>query len=97
VLTRWSGWGAVPEVFDPDRPQHERVREQLAALLSPAELAAAARSTLNAHYTDADLVQAIWEDARRMGFTSGRVLEPGCGSGNFIAFRPPGAEVGGWS
>ena len=57
-------------------------------LLIPAELAAAARNTLNAHYTDASLVQAIWAGIRQLGFTGGRVLEPGCGSGNFIALRP---------
>src|SRR5439155_888531 len=56
VLARWSGWGAVPEVFDDRRAEFAWAREQLAVLLSPAELAAARRSTLNAHYTDAALV-----------------------------------------
>jgi N12 class adenine-specific DNA methylase/SAM-dependent methyltransferase len=60
-----------------------------------AELAAARRTTLNAHYTDAALVQAIWQSASALGFAGGRVLEPGCGSGNFIAFAPPGASVTG--
>ncbi len=58
-------------------------------------MAAAARNTLNAHYTDADLVQAIWAGVRQLGFTGGQVLEPGCGSGNFIAFAPHGAQVTG--
>jgi hypothetical protein len=56
VLARWSGWGAVPEVFDPDRPEHARARDQLAQLLSADELAATSRNTLNAHYTDATIV-----------------------------------------
>ena len=30
-----------------------------------------------------------------LGFERGRVLEPGCGSGNFIAFAPDGAQVTG--
>jgi hypothetical protein len=59
ILARWSGWGAVPEVFDEGRAEHARARAQLAALLTPQEIAAAARSTLNAHYTDAAIVQAI--------------------------------------
>ena len=95
VLARWSGWGAVPEVFDEARPEYARVREQLAGLMPAAELAAARRTTLNAHYTDAALVRAIWDGARRLGFSRGRVLEPGCGSGNFIAFAPPEARVTG--
>jgi SAM-dependent methyltransferase len=40
-------------------------------------------------------VQAVWAAVRGLGFTGGRVLEPGCGSGNFIAFAPASAEVTG--
>ena len=95
MLARWSGWGAVPEVFDDRRAGFGWAREQLAVLLSPAELAAARRNTLNAHYTDAALVRQMWRAARALGFERGRVLEPGCGSGNFLAFAPGGALVTG--
>ena len=95
MLARWSGWGAAPEVFDPDRRAHTWAREELSRLLTPAELAAAARNTLNAHYTGADLVQAIWTGIQQLGFTGGRILEPGCGSGNFIGFAPVGAQATG--
>ena len=91
VLARWSGWGAVPEVFTHDR--FGWAREQLAELLSPAELAAARRSTLNAHYTDLRLVRQVWAALARLGFAGGRVLEPGCGSGNFIAAAPDTAHM----
>jgi N12 class adenine-specific DNA methylase len=94
-LAHWSGWGAVPEVFDVTRQDLARARDELATLLTPEELAAAARNTLNAHYTGADLVQAIWAGVQQLGFTGGRVLEPGCGSGNFIGFAPGGAQVTG--
>ena len=95
MLARWSGWGAVPEIFDERREEYAWAREELSALLNPAEIAAAARNTLNAHYTDASLVQAIWAGIGQLGFTAGRVLEPGCGSGNFIAFAPDGASITG--
>ncbi|HEV2374077.1 MAG TPA: hypothetical protein VGS19_18210 [Streptosporangiaceae bacterium] len=94
-LAAWSGWGAVPEMFDEDREQFRWARAQLGLHLSSQEAAAAARSTLNAHYTDAGLVQTIWAGVRRLGFTAGRVLEPGCGSGNFIGFAPPGVRMTG--
>ncbi len=58
-------------------------------------MTAAARNTLNAHYTDSAIVQAVWGFARDVGFTGGQVLEPGCGTGNFIGFAPPGAEITG--
>jgi N12 class adenine-specific DNA methylase/SAM-dependent methyltransferase len=93
VLARWSGWGAVPEVFNPARRELAWARERLAELLGPEEWRAVARSTLNAHYTDAALVQVIWEAARGLGFAGGRVLEPGCGSGNFIGLAPEGARM----
>jgi hypothetical protein len=95
VLARWSGWGAVPEVFDDRLGEYAWAQEQLAVLLSAAELAAARRNTLNAHYTDAAFVKAMWEAVRALGFEAGRVLEPGCGSGNFIAFAPAAARLTG--
>ena len=95
MLARWSGWGAVPEVFDDRRAEFAWAREQLPVLLSPAEPAAARRNTLNAHYTDAALARQMWRAVRALGFARGRVLEPGCGSGNFLAFAPDGAQVTG--
>lgn len=58
VLQRWHGWGAAPQVFD--RPEWADTRSELERLLGPAGMAAAARTTLNAHYTDPRLVQALW-------------------------------------
>jgi N12 class adenine-specific DNA methylase/predicted RNA methylase len=93
VLARWSGWGAVPETFNPSRADLAWARRDLGAMLTDEEVAAAARNTLNAHYTDAELVRVIWDAAKRLGFSEGRVLEPGCGSGNFIGLAPAGAQM----
>ncbi len=95
ALAGWSGWGAVPDVFDPGKPAWQWARDELAELLTSQETAAAARSTLNAHYTDPGIAAAVWETVTRLGFTGGRVLEPGCGSGNFIAAAPPAARMTG--
>jgi N12 class adenine-specific DNA methylase len=95
ILARWSGWGAVPEAFDDSRADLAWAREEMAALLSAEEIAAAARNTLNAHYTDAALVREVWAGVQRLGFTGGSVLEPGCGSGNFIGLAPAGARLTG--
>lgn len=56
-------------------------------------MAAAARSTINAHYTSAEVVTAIWSAVGRLGFSEGRILEPGIGSGNFLALRPDTVRV----
>jgi N12 class adenine-specific DNA methylase len=95
TLARWASWGAVPEVFDDTNARFATTRAELAMLLSDRELDAARRTTINAHYTSAEVVEAVWSVVTDLGFTTGRVLEPGCGSGNFIGFAPRGCAVTG--
>jgi N12 class adenine-specific DNA methylase len=94
TLARWSGWGATPAVFDPGNDEFGDAREQLQQLLTPAQYQAAARTTLNAHYTDAALAAVMWDALEAAGFaaTTGRVLEPGCGAGNFLGLAPESAR-----
>src|ERR1700677_2992842 len=93
ILARWSGWGAVPQIFDESKDQFADARGELRSLLSADEWAAARRTTLNAHYTDAAIVRAVWDSVAGLGFSGGVVVEPGCGSGNFIGFAPPSARM----
>ena len=95
TLARWASWGAVPEVFDESNPRFAATRVELHTLLSDTEWAAARRTTINAHYTSAEVVQAVWSAVADLGFAGGKVLEPGCGSGNFIGFAPPGCSITG--
>src|SRR5690606_1632478 len=74
--------------FDERDAGGRRLHAELAELLTPHELAAARRSTLNAHYTDAGIAAAMWQFVVDLGFDGGRVLEPGCGTGVFLATRP---------
>jgi hypothetical protein len=48
---------------------------------------------MNAHYTDAAIVKAMWGAVTGLGFHGGTVLEPGCGSGNFLGFAPGPARL----
>ena len=64
-------------------------REALHALLSPEEWAAAKKSTLNAHYTHPDVVDAHWKMAQRLGFKGGRYLETSAGIGYYLGLMPP--------
>jgi N12 class adenine-specific DNA methylase/SAM-dependent methyltransferase len=95
VLARYSSWGAAWQVFDPRKPEFAGVRAELRSLLTEEEWHAAEATTRNAHFTDAAFVQSIWQALGNLGFTEGRVLEPGCGSGNFLAFAPPRAAMTG--
>ncbi|WP_461644492.1 helicase-related protein [Leucobacter aridicollis] len=49
------------------------------------EWAAARRTVLNAHYTNDAYVGAMWQTLDALGVPeTGHILEPGCGTGNFI-------------
>lgn len=89
-LGLWTGWGALPQLFDPsvDREPFAGLRRDLEQRLDTAELRAASSSTLNAHYTDPEVINAVWRLCTTAGFAGGRVLEPGCGSGLFIGLAP---------
>jgi N12 class adenine-specific DNA methylase len=105
ALARWTGWGACSEIFAGDpgpaasegrRRQYAALtphRERLAGMLGKDGMAAAARSAINAHYTDPAYVRAMWDAVTALGFTGGAVLEPGCGTGNFIGAAPAGARM----
>lgn len=93
-LARWSGWGSIPHIFDEADGKRAAERAELHRLLGSDEAWAAARATtINAHYTSAEVVEAMWRIVADLGFTDGRVLEPGCGSGNFLGFAPDGVEM----
>lgn len=92
-LARWSSWGALPDVFDPTKTEWDSERAQLRDLLSSEEWLAAERTTINAHYTDPAYARQIWRTLERLGFSEGRVLEPGVGSGTFIGLAPESARM----
>ena len=88
VLSRYVGWGGVPDAFDPDKPAWDAEYSELKELLTPEEYAAARASTLNAHYTSPTVIRAIYEAVEQMGFRTGNILEPSCGVGNFFGMLP---------
>ena len=88
VLSRYTGWGAIPDAFDESKPERKREFEELKATLTPEEYEAARGSTLNAHYTSPTVIRAIYDALVNLGFEGGRILEPSCGVGNFFGLLP---------
>ena len=88
VLSRYVGWGGVPDAFDPDKPAWAAEYAELKELLTPEEYEAARASTLNAHYTSPTVIRAIYDAVEQMGFRTGNILEPSCGVGNFFGMLP---------
>ena len=88
VLAKYVGWGGLADAFDEDKPNWSDEFQELYAVLSPEEYAAARASTLNAHYTSPTVIHAIYEALDRMGFKTGNILEPSMGIGNFFGCLP---------
>ena len=67
----------------------QELGEELLTLLSPEEYETAKRTTFNAFYTSPTVIAAIHEAIYRLGVPrNARVLEPGCGTGNFMSMAP---------
>ena len=88
ILSRYVGWGGLPQAFDGNNKQWAEEFTQLQKLLSPEEYEAAKATTLNAHYTSPTVIQAIYQAVENMGFRTGNILEPSCGIGNFFGLVP---------
>ena len=88
ILSRYVGWGGLPQAFDENNEQWADEFTELYGLLSPEEYEAAKATTLNAHYTSPTVIKAIYQAVENMGFRTGNVLEPSCGIGNFFGLVP---------
>ena len=84
ILSRYVGWGGLADCFD---EKHSKYQE-LKALLSEEEYAAARASSLTAFYTSPVIIQSMYQALAQMGFREGNILEPSCGVGNFIGMIP---------
>lgn len=88
TLSRYTGWGAIPDAFDESKSDWAKEYAELKAALTPDEYEAARGSTLNAHYTSPVVIRAIYDALANLGFEGGRILEPSCGVGNFFGLLP---------
>ena len=88
TLSKYVGWGGLPQAFDAENASWQKEYQQLKSLLTDEEYAAARGSTLNAHYTSPVVIRAMYEALGSMGFRDGNVLEPACGVGNFFGMLP---------
>ena len=95
-LLRFTGFGAselAQNCFrrpgeDAFRPEWQDIGMALEATVTPEEYAALQRATQYAHYTPETIIRGLWRAAERLGFSGGRVLEPGMGTGLFFALLP---------
>ena len=84
ILSRYVGWGGLANCFEQTSPHYE----ELKSLLDSEEYAAARASSLTAFYTPPVVIRGIYKALAQMGFTQGNILEPSCGTGNFLGLLP---------
>jgi N12 class adenine-specific DNA methylase len=98
VLSRFCGFGPVALGIFPDPvtgsykdASWQRLGDELKSLLTPMEYDSVKRTTFNAFYTSPLVITAMHQALGQLGVPAdATVLEPGCGSGNFMRYAPAG-------
>ena len=88
VLSRYVGWGGIPQAFDETNEKWASEYAELKTLLTPEEYASARGSTLNAHFTSPTVIEGMYQALEQMGVHPDTVLEPAMGVGNFFGLMP---------
>lgn len=57
-------------------------------VLTEEEYRGMSESTKNAHYTSMEVIRAMYDGLKQLGFQGGRMMEPSCGVGNFVGGMP---------
>jgi len=95
ALAKYVGWGGLKNAFSDTGSGYskgfEKIGPRVRELLTDEEYDTARRSVQYAHYTSEQIIRPMWDAVRAMGFTGGKVFEPGMGTGNFLGMMP--AEI----
>ena len=91
ILNGFSGWGALPQVFDPKNESWSKEYNELKGLLTDKEFSEARSSTQNSFYTPKIIIDAIYKSLDRLGLNNENhqkeILEPSVGTGLFLGFN----------
>ncbi|HXE54441.1 MAG TPA: DEAD/DEAH box helicase family protein [Tepidisphaeraceae bacterium] len=100
ILARFAGFGPVALSIFPNPVTGnykdagwETIGQELKTLLTPAEYDSAKQTTFNAFYTSPTVISSIHEAIAQLGVPEGAtILEPGCGTGNFMNYGQAGSH-----
>jgi N12 class adenine-specific DNA methylase len=96
VLARYVGWGMLPQAFDAKNGDWSKEYSELKGLLTEEEWNEAYMSTQYAHYTSEEIItNGVYAALDRLGFSGGKILEPGSGVGNFVGLMPQSLRTAG--
>ncbi len=100
TLARFAGFGPVALSIFPDPitgrykdANWQDIGDELKTLLTAEEYDSAKRTTFNAFYTSPTVIAAMHNAIGRLGIAQhATILEPGCGTGNFMSLGQPGTR-----
>ena len=75
-LAKYSGWGGLSKVFSEKAGQWETQNKELREILTPEEWEEARASSVNAFYTNPEIIDCMYLGLARLGFKGGNILEP---------------------
>ena len=75
ILSKFTGWGAIPQAFDSTSEKWSKEYEELKSLLTDDEYSAARKSTMNAHYTSPTVINAVYAGLEKLGFKGEGVIQ----------------------
>ncbi len=88
ILASYVGWGGLTDVFDESKDNWSEEYNELKEILTDEEYKSARASTLTAFYTPPVVINAIYDTLKSMGVEQANILEPSCGTGNFLGMLP---------
>ena len=84
ILSGYVGWGGLDSCFDENNKHYAELKE----LLTEEEYTSANASVLTAFYTPPVIMRSMYKALDNMGFKTGNILDPSCGTGHFMGTLP---------
>ncbi|MDR0484420.1 MAG: DEAD/DEAH box helicase family protein [Alphaproteobacteria bacterium] len=91
IIAKYIGFGGVPQLFNEENAEYQKLRESLKSIVSKKEYDSLRDSTSDTFYTNDILIKSIYKILDKAGYLDKKgldILEPSCGSGNFIGLMP---------
>ena len=91
ILSKYVGWGGLSQAFDKNNDTWSEEYQILKDLFpddKKDEYEEARASSTTAFYTPTLVIDSIYDALKQFGFEKGRIIEPGCGTGNFLGRKP---------
>lgn len=88
VLAKYVGWGGLSAAFNADNKSWADEYNEVSELLTSEEYANARESTMTAFYTSPEIIGAVYDGLKSIGFDGGNILDPSAGTGNFFGAMP---------